>query len=56
MEKINDDDCLITATNPFCKNGKWYWYDETEDLSQPYETKESAESALRIYIKYFLEP
>lgn len=40
--------------NPYCKDGKWYWYDEAEQLSEPYDTEEEARTALQIYVKSFL--
>jgi hypothetical protein len=44
-EERNDE-----RKNPFCKDGKWYWYDETEQLSEPYDTEEDARVALRSYL------
>ncbi len=37
--------------NPYFKDGKWYWYDETEYLSEPYSTKEEAQKDLDEYVK-----
>lgn len=40
--------------NPFLskEDGKWYWFDETELLSEPYDTKEEAEKELEKYVEW----
>ena len=42
--------------NPFQgKDGKWYYYDETEDVSKAYDTKEEASKALSEYASWLNE-
>lgn len=38
--------------NPFERDGKWYWIDETGDESEPYATCEEANHALLQYCAY----
>jgi hypothetical protein len=44
--------------NPYQgKDGKWYWYDETErDCEVPYETRAAANVALLDYCKWLNTP
>lgn len=40
-------------SNPFqSTDGKWYWWDETEQISYPYDTKEEATLALNRYASW----
>lgn len=39
-------------TNPYKIDDKWYWFDETEELSHPYNTKEEAEKDLLEYARW----
>ena len=41
-----------TRDNPYLENGKWFWYDETTEPSQPYDTKEEATKALNKYVSW----
>lgn len=40
------------GTNPFEKDGSWFWYDETGDLSTAHTSRESAQAELDRYIRY----
>lgn len=48
--KSETSDEIYSHPNPYMENGKWYWYDETESLSDPYETEEEARKALDRYV------
>ena len=37
--------------NPYEEDGKWWFYDETEEAHGPYETEEYAKRQLDAYVK-----
>lgn len=40
--------------NPYDREGKWYWSDETEMEYGPLDTKEAAEAQLKDYCEKYL--
>ena len=44
----------MTAPNPMlCSDGKWRWWDETEDLCEtPYATEAEAKHELEVYVHW----
>ena len=44
----------MTAPNPMlCEDGKWRWWDETEDLNEmPYTTEAEARQELDAYVHW----
>lgn len=47
----------MSASNPYRgEDGRWYFYDETELASDPYETEEEAATALREYVEWLNGP
>lgn len=39
----------MSEHNPYMRDGKWYWFDETEQESEPYPTRTEAEIDLLAY-------
>lgn len=40
---------MPTHNNPYVKNDKWFWFDESYNEYGPYDTKELAEKDLILY-------
>jgi hypothetical protein len=38
--------------NPCCRDGKWFWHDESYSESKPYDTEAEARKDLDAYVRY----
>lgn len=42
----------VIKDNPYQRDGRWYWHDETYYESEAFDTKEEAERQLDAYVRW----
>jgi hypothetical protein len=45
----------MARKNPYFREGKWWFFDETEDVYGPFETEQDAKESLDHYINFYLK-